>query len=97
MSLSELEAYLEKIRLGRKAYLAKVVPSREETHFKFCKKVELSHIVTKETWIFDSLTKVTQFIGEYDPKFRKVAKATLSHNVRTGIPYKGIFKLRYIN
>lgn len=97
MSLSELEAYLEKIRLGRKAYLAKVVPSREETNFKFCKKVELTHKETKETWIFDSLTKVTQFIGEYDPKFREVAKATLSHNARTGIPYKGIFKLRYIN
>ena len=92
-----MQAYLENIRLGRKAYLAKVVPSREETHLKLCKQVELTHLVTKEIFIFGSLTKVTQFIGEYDPKFRKVAKATLSHNAKTGIPYKGIFKLRYIN
>jgi hypothetical protein len=97
MSLSELQAYLEKIRLGRKAYLSKVVPSREETHLKFCKPVELTHLVTKESWVFGSLTKVTQFIGEYDPEFSKVSKSTLSHNAKTGIPYKGIFKIRYID
>lgn len=31
MSLSELEAYLNKIRVGRKDYLTKVLPSKEET------------------------------------------------------------------
>lgn len=101
MSLSELETYLDKIRLGRKAYLAKVLPSREETALKktwtFCKQVELTNLVTKENLIFGSLTKVSQFISEYDPKYRKVNKATLSRNTRTGIPYQGIFKLRYID
>lgn len=97
MSLSELKTYLDKIRLGRKAYLDKVVPSREETNLKFCKKVELTNLVTKESLIFGSLTKVTQFISEYGLEFRSVNKATLSHNTRTGVPYKGIFKLRYID
>jgi group I intron endonuclease len=61
MSLSELEDCIRDIRLGRKSYLTKVVPSREETYLKFSKKVELTNLVTKEVLIFDSLTKVAQF------------------------------------
>lgn len=96
MSLAELEAYMNKIRADRKNYLTKVVPSREETNRKYCKQVELTNLVTKEVLIFDSLTKATEFINEYDPKFRRVIKATISRNTRTGIPYQNLFKLRYI-
>lgn len=87
---------MNKIRLGRKNYLTKVVPSREETILKYCKQVELTNLVTKEVLIFHSLTKVTEFIREYDPKFNNVCKASISRNTRNGVPYKGIFKLRYI-
>lgn len=97
MSLAELESYLSKIRLDRKNYLTKVVPSREETIAKFCKKVELTNLVTKEVLNFDSLAKATEFIREYGPEFRNAQKGTVSRNVRTGVPYKGIFRLRYIN
>ena len=38
-SLQSLKAYLNEIRLERKKYLTKVVPSREETNLKLCKKV----------------------------------------------------------
>lgn len=97
MSLPELEAYMNKIRLGRKNYLTKVVPSREETILKYCKEVELTNLVTKEVLIFGSLTKVTKYISEYGPEFRKADKASISRNTRTGVPYKGIFKLRYLD
>ena len=54
-SLQSLKAYLNEIRLGRKKYLTKVVPSREETNFKLCKKVELTNLFTKEVLIFNFL------------------------------------------
>lgn len=95
MSLPELEAYLDEIRLGRKNYLTKVIPSREETILKYCKQVELTNLVTKEVLMFGSLTKVTEFINNYGPEFTKVNKATISRNTRTGVP--GIFKLRYVD
>lgn len=97
LSLSELEAYLSKIRGDRKNYLSIVRPSLEETHRKKYKQIELTNLVTKEVLIFDSLTKVTEFIREYDIKFSKADKGTLSQNTRKGIPYKKTFKLRYIN
>lgn len=97
MSLSELEDYLNKIRLKRKSYLTKVVPSREETYLSYRKSVELTNLVTREVLIFDSLTSVTQFISEYSSEFRNVSKATISRNVRTGVPYKNLFQLRYLD
>lgn len=95
LSLLELEVYINKIRLGRKNYLTKVVPSREETYLKYYKPVELTNLVTKDVLIFNSLTKATEFIREYGPEFQNVNKASISRNTKTGIPYKGIFKLRY--
>nr|ATI20416.1 GIY-YIG endonuclease [Juglanconis oblonga] len=97
ISLAELEAYLNKIRMGRKNYLTKSVPSREETILKYCKQVELTNLVTKEVLIFGSLTKATEFINEYSPEFSNANKASISRNARTGVPYKGVFKLRYID
>lgn len=97
LSLSELEAYLSKIRGDRKNYLTKVRPSLEETNRKKYKQVELTNLVTKKVLIFYSLTKVASFIREYDIKFSKADKGTLSQNIRRGIPYKKFFKLRYIN
>jgi hypothetical protein len=97
VSLAELEAYINKIRTGRKNYLTKVVPSREETNLKFSKQVELTNLVTKEVLNFYSLTKATEFIREYSPEFSNANKASISRNTRTGVPYKGIFKLRYID
>lgn len=97
LSLSELEDFLRDLRLGRKSYLTKVLPSREETYLKFSKKVELTNLVTKEVLIFESLTKVTEFIKEYSPEFSIAHKATLSSNVRSGVPYKKLFQLRYIS
>lgn len=97
LSLSELKAYLSSVRAGRRDYLTIVRPSLEETHRKNSKQVELTNLATNEVLIFDSLTKVVEFIKEYDIKFRKADKGTLSHNARTGIPYKKLFKLRYIN
>lgn len=38
-SLESLKAYLNEIRLDRKKYLAKVVPSREETNFNFVSRL----------------------------------------------------------
>ena len=97
MSLSELEGCLAKIKLDRKSYLTKEVPSREETNLKFNKKVELTNLVSKEVLIFDSLTKVTEYISEDSPEYSKAYKGSISRNIRTGIPYKKIFQLRYIN
>jgi hypothetical protein len=97
MSLPELENCLNKIRLSRKSYLTKVVPSRAETYLSYRKKVELTNLVTNEVLIFDSLIQVTKFISEYSPEFSNVNKATISRNVRTGVPYKKFFQLRYIN
>jgi hypothetical protein len=77
--------------------LTKVVPSREETNLKFSKQVELTNLVTKEVLNFYSLTKATEFIREYSPEFSNANKASISRNTRTGVPYKGIFKLRYID
>lgn len=96
-SLSELEGCLDKIRLDRKSYLTQEVPSREETNLKFSKKVELTNLVSKEVLIFDSLTKVSEYISEYSPEFSKAYKGSISRNIRTGVPYKKIFQLRYIN
>lgn len=97
MSLSELEAYLNKIRVGRKDYLTKVLPSREETNRKHSKQVELTNLVTKEVLVFDSLIQVTEYIKGYGPEFSKADKGTLSSNTRRGKAYKKSFKLRYIN
>lgn len=46
LSLSELEALLNKIRVGRKDYLTRVLPSIEETNRKFYKQVELTNLAT---------------------------------------------------
>lgn len=96
-SLQSLKAYLNEIRLERKKYLTKVVPSREETNLKLCKKVELTNLFTKEVLIFNSLKETTQYIKKYSPIFWKVSSPTISHNTRTGTPYKNTFKLKYIN
>lgn len=97
VSLAELEAYMNKIRTDRKNYLTKVVPSRDERNLKFSKPIELTNLVTKEVFIFYSLTKATEFIRECSPEFSNASKGSISRNARTGVPYKGIFKLRYID
>ncbi len=96
-SLESLEEYLHEIRLKRKIYLTKTVPSREETNLKLSKPVELTNLVTNEVLNFSSLRKVTEYVSKYDLNFRHVTKATISRNVRTGVPYRKIFKLRYIS
>ena len=68
-SLQSLKAYLNEIRLERKKYLTKLVPSREETNLKLCKKVELTNLFTKEVLIFNSLKETTQYIKKYSPIF----------------------------
>ncbi len=95
-SLESLKEYLHEIRLKRKNYLTKIVPSREETNLKLSKPVELTNLVTNEIINFSSLRKVTEYVSKYDLNFRHVTKATISRNVRTGVPYRKIFKLRYI-
>ena len=95
-SLESLEEYLQEIRLRRKDYLTKTVPSREETNLKLSKPVELTNLVTGEVFNFSSLRKVTEYVSKYDLNFRHVTKATISRNVRTGVPYRKIFKFRYI-
>lgn len=95
-SLESLGEYLYEIRLKRKIYLTKTVPSREETNLKLSKPVELTNLVTNEVFNFSSLRKVTEYVSKYDLNFRHVTKATISRNVRTGVPYRKIFKFRYI-
>lgn len=97
MDLDQLKDLLLKIRLERKSYLSKVVPSREETYLNFSKKVELINLISNEVLIFNSLAKVTQYVKEYGSDFENVYPGTLSRNIRTGIPYKKVFKLKYID
>lgn len=54
-------------------------------------------MANNEVLKFDSLTQVVEYIRGYNYEFSNVNKATISRNVRTGIPYKNLFKLRYIN
>ncbi len=61
-SLESLEEYLHEIRLKRKIYLTKTVPSREETNLKLSKPVELTNLVTNEVLNFSSLRKVTEYV-----------------------------------
>ena len=71
------------------------LPHKEAVRDKLSKPRELININSNEVKVLPSLLATSKYLRELNPYY-KPTPGGLFRNIKTGVLYKGIFKIRYV-
>jgi len=91
-----LSASINKVRSQIMEKVSKnFIPYKEVVRDKLSKPTELININSNEVKLLPSLQATSKYLKELNPEY-KPTPGGLFRNIKTGVLYKGIFKIRYV-